>query len=272
MQLLKKNLFPVSTDYKINKNSKSRFVNIDLRFNSKNGLIYLKRKWELKDILPKYKWINYSEPEVHLGNQKKIIQRFIKNSLKKKLLCLSYKDISLAKKLKKNLKFDVIGKKKNFYSGVETCQSLILKKRFIKEKKKYDVILCRHILEHVFNIKEFFNSLNKKSNDECIFFFEVPDCEKLLKNNDYTMLWEDHLAYFTQSTFVQILKENNMKILNYKKIKQPFEDILCAVVKKTDKKHLEKISNNEIKIKKKLAINFKKNFNLIKKKLITFLR
>ena len=135
MQLLKKNLFPVSTDYKINKNSKSRFVNIDLRFNLKNGLIYLKRKWELKDILPKYKWINYSEPEVHLGNQKKIIRRYIKNLLKKKLLCLSYKDISLAKKLKKNLKFDVIGKKNNYYSGVETCQSLISKKRFIKEKK-----------------------------------------------------------------------------------------------------------------------------------------
>ena len=95
------------------------------------------------------------------------------------------------------------------------CQDIISNQKI---NDKYDLVLARHIVEHTFNLNKFFNSLKKISNQNSIFYFEVPDVEKLLISKDYNLIWEDHTNYFTLDTFKNLLKKKNFKILSQKKI------------------------------------------------------
>ena len=60
----------------------------------------------------------------------------------------------------------------------------------------------------------------------------MPDCEKLIKNNDYLMIWEEHLTYYFKSTLTHFLKSKGFKILKFHKVKQEHEDLLCVITKK----------------------------------------
>jgi len=47
--------------------------------------------------------------------------------------------------------------------------------------------------------------LRRLAKPEGYVIFEVPDCESALTNKDYTMLWEEHVSYFTRPTFTHCL-------------------------------------------------------------------
>jgi dihydrofolate reductase len=269
MLLLKKNNFSLSTDFKKTNNSHCRKLDLKLKLDLKSNLIYLENYWNYKKIKPKFNWIKYSEPEDHLSIiEKKIKKYLLKENISKKnirILSCSYKDISLSKYFRGYGLNKVIGKNLK-YSGVEICQKII---SYENIGKNYNLVLARHIIEHVFNLKKFFKSLKKVTTSQSIFFFEVPDIEKLIVNKDYNLIWEDHLSYFTNLSFKNLLIKENFQILTSIKIKQPFEDLICIIAKKKQKQ--SNISNKLITSKfKKQCLNFKKNFYLRKKKIKNF--
>jgi hypothetical protein len=235
MLLLKKNNFSLSTDFKKTNNSHCRKLDLKLKLDLKSNLIYLENYWNYKKIKPKFNWIKYSEPEDHLSIiEKKIKKYLLKENISKKnirILSCSYKDISLSKYFRGYGLNKVIGKNLK-YSGVEICQKII---SYENIGKNYNLVLARHIIEHVFNLKKFFKSLKKVTTSQSIFFFEVPDIEKLIVNKDYNLIWEDHLSYFTNLSFKNLLIKENFQILTSIKIKQPFEDLICIIAKKKTK-------------------------------------
>ena len=75
------------------------------------------------------------------------------------------------------------------------------------------------------------------------------------------MIWEEHIFYYTQKTFLNSLRENGFSILKFVRFKQDYEDILCAVVVKSESnfninKSLSSSNKNEINIAKKYAKKF----------------
>ena len=243
MLFLKKKNFPISSDFKKKINSHSRKLDLKLKINLKTNILYLDNYWDYKLIRPKYDWVKYSEPETHLIKIQKAIKKINKNK-SKKILCCSYKDNSLSEYFKKDSKIYQIGNNLK-YSGVEVCQDIISNKKF---NQKFDLIIARHIVEHVFDLDKFFISLEKISTNDTLIYFEVPDVEKLLKIRDYNLIWEDHTNYFTINSFENFLLNKNFKIIYKKKINQPFEDLICIIVKKslTKTKNLKK---NDFKMK-----------------------
>ena len=158
-----------------------------------------------------------------------------------------------------------LGLKKN--QGIETIQNSLNQNKVNKIIDKYgkqDLLIIRHVWEHVYNLGKFANYIKQLIHKNGLILFEVPDYSKLLKNNDYTMIWEEHLFYFNKFTFLNSLRQFNFFIRDCKKIVYPNEDVLIAIVSVKDS---VKINNSKIEILKinSLANQFKNNYNKQKK-------
>jgi hypothetical protein len=276
--LNKKEILPILDLKKITSSNnffpnKKKIINIKLGINVKTGALRLIKKNNINLIKTPHNWLKNKEPEFHI----KLIANKILSLAKKRvdvknILCLTYKDISLASRIKKILKkrqIKIIFAAKILSNnvGIKTQEILfkIENSKINKKKGKYDLIIIRHSWEHIFEQQRFIKNLLLLSNPNTIYYFEVPDCERLIKNFDYTMIWEEHIFYYTQKTFLNSLRENGFSILKFVRFKQDYEDILCAVVVKSESnfninKSLSSSNKNEINIAKKYA----KKFNYFK--------
>lgn len=262
---------PVTNQFSKKHNKKSKKYNLKLVQDLNTGIIKIEKPFPFKSLTPKVKWIQYNEPEGHI---KDLFNTIYKKHLKKndKVLGLTYKDNSLIQKFKNN-KIEAnlldpisdLGLNKN--EGIETVQHKLdqsIINKILKKYGKQDIVIIRHIWEHVYNLNKFTSLIKQLVNEEGLFLFEVPDNSKLLKNSDYTMIWEEHLFYFNKYTFLNSLRQYDFFIKYTKKIIYPNEDVLIALVncKKNVDQYKSKSELNKIIY---LANNFKKNFNFQKK-------
>ena len=84
--------------------------------------------------------------------------------------------------------------------------------------RKFDLIICSHIIEHLDNPFSFLNSL-KKYNSK--IYLEVPDFENDILNSvkkkiSFNLLYSDndHIYEFDRNYLLKNLKKNKFKIIN----------------------------------------------------------
>lgn len=79
-------------------------------------------------------------------------------------------------------------------------------------RKKYDIVTCIHVIEHVRNPKQFIDSLLRLVNPGGILYLETPNSDSHLlyvEKNNYTFLIPpDHLWLFSNKSIGSILPEN----------------------------------------------------------------
>ena len=235
---------PITNRFLIKKNIKKKLFELKLIQEINTGLIKLEKPFPFKEIKSRFDWITYSEPEDHLS---KIVNDILKSTRDKKIKLniggISYKDDSTLSLLRRkghkiwrlNLQKDL---NLDYGCGVESIQKSIENLNHSKIINKYgksDVLIIRHIWEHVYNQEKFIKNLIKILSKDGILLFEIPDCSKLIKKCDYTMVWEEHLFYYTAKTFFESLNNQKLSILNAKKIIYPYEDVLYAIAKPSKK-------------------------------------
>ena len=255
--------FPVCHKFR-NKNQRDKKYSLQIGICKSCKLVQLSNLFPVKQLKPKYNWINYNEPEEHLDSLVKKISK-LKNINKESIIAgVSYKEISTLKRFKDN-GFDknwILDMKKDLNiqdskSNLETIQEKISKiniKKIINKKKKADVLIVRHILEHSYDTINFINSLKGLINDEGYLIFEVPDCNESLVSSDYTSIWEEHILYFTENTLKQLLINQGLKIIHFEKYEYSYENVLIVVAKINKDQYLRKKKNKTLP---------KINFNLI---------
>ncbi len=249
--------FPVCHRFK-NKNNKDKKFRLQIAICKRCDLVQLKKSFPLKELKPKFDWINYNEPEEHLDklvNKLKGLKDINKDSI---IAGVSYKEISTLKRFKR------VGFRNTWYldmkkdldindskSNLETIQEKISKinnKKVLKiKKKKADILIARHILEHSYDTINFIKSLKDLIKKNGYLVFEVPDCRDSLKSRDYTSIWEEHILYFTENTLKRLFVNLNFKICYFKKYEYSYENVLILIVKFNGKEE------------KKKNISFKKN-------------
>ncbi len=194
-----------------------------------------------KEIVPHFKWLHYNEPEGHLDDLSEKICSLPGINSGSVACGITYKDDSLLKRI-----MDRIGKTwrvdpENDLSittpgaGGETVQAhltLNSSRSLISKHGLADIVIARHIYEHASNTKNVLEALKSLVTDNGYIIFEIPDCSKVLKNNDYSMLWEEHILYFTPSTFKNSLGYFGLEMVSYKKYSYPIENALVAIVRK----------------------------------------
>ncbi len=267
--------YPVSHKFSDGKTKTEKFP-LELGQCQSCGLVQLMKLTPVKKLMPKYEWITYNEPEEHLDHLSKIISNLPDINKSSKICGVSYKEDSLLARLNKlgfkntwrmDMKKDlsIFNKKSN----LETIQNKInnrLANKINKTRGPQDVIIVRHILEHTHKTLEFMSALKNIIKKNGYIIFEVPDCSKGFKINDYNTLWEEHVLYFTDVTFKSSLKLAGFKFHYFEKYNYPFESVLIGIVQ-PDKINRKKIINIKDKILKKEKKRLKfSQYKLLKKR------
>lgn len=272
-QVLDFGMQPITTRY-VTKLGDNEFKhNLTISYCIDCGLIQLGTLFPLDKVKPIYDWVVvYSEPEDHLDELATRILALKDVDSDSKFLGLSFKDDTTLRRLNdKGCKTQRIELEKYGVSGVfglETVQSKINKDKvlmYINDYGMQDVIVARHILEHSYDIKEFLNSCNEMLNDNGYLIIEVPGCEQAINDFDYTMIWEEHTAYFTENTLKNVILKSGFKIVDFIRVNYPLEDSLLIIAKKVGYKSSNMINLfNDIKKVNSFGLQFeekKKEWN-----------
>jgi len=94
-----------------------------------------------------------------------------------------------------------------------------------------DVLLVRHILEHTHRPREFLAALGQMVKPGGVMILECPDSSKAFINREYTVLWEEHLWYFTPELFSRFFANFEMRLLRLLIFPYPVENTLVAFVR-----------------------------------------
>ena len=241
------------------------------------GLIQLLRTPDENEIIPKYEWITYSEPEEHLDELSDQLLKLPGLTQDSVFFGITYKDDSTLERLRRRgikTTWRVSPRDLNITlpnAGSETVlpklndESTI--KKLIDKNQRPDVIIGRHVLEHAFDTQKFLNAMSVLVKPQGYVVFEVPDCTKNLKEYDYTMIWEEHILYFTSTSFSKLFQNTFFTL--FQRFYYPYtdENVMIAVVKnnKSDNDFKKTwVSSNEEDF---FGLMFSKNFDVIYKKI-----
>jgi 2-polyprenyl-3-methyl-5-hydroxy-6-metoxy-1,4-benzoquinol methylase len=218
------------------------------------------KNWNLRHNIQKKNLVNFLNPQIEKDRKKryqlilgKIISKNqkildigcgpgtgLKAFVKRNIVHGIEPDISRAKIAKKN-KIKVFN-----YS---------LKDFFKKKKKKYDVIILFHTLEHMFNPKETIKIIERLLTKNGKLIIEVPNFK------DYVKSWHDAL-YLAHNQNFNLLSLNKLLIkekflpteIFYTRYKNQEKNICSVYIKKIAKKEIEKELLNLLDIK----LNYRK--------------
>ena len=245
-------LQPISNRYTADPNQKNELYPLKFGQCQKSGIIQLIDPVDQKELAPRHDWISYNEPEGHLDD---LVARLFSTYLSKKnplIGGVSFKDDTTLKRFEKfgckTWSIDPIGDLKlSKGAGVESVQSALdpfNAKQIANQNGKVDLLVVRHIWEHVYKQDLFLEALKLLVAEDGYILFEVPDSSNQLSNIDYTMVWEEHLFYYTDYTFKSSLQNFGLNVVELETIPYQFENSLVALVKNDDIKSLDNNSED----------------------------
>lgn len=218
---------------------------------------------DLKKFKPSEGWFESNEPEDHLDN---VAQRISSLGKNKNILCFSYKDKTLAFRLKENnsVNIDYLFEKNEGILGSfpEDYESNLILKKLFDYQDKYDLIIFRHYLEHFKYPKKLLIGLKKCLKRKGLMYLEVPDCNKFILFGNPLFLWEQHLSYFTQESLINLTSDaefGNIEVLSYGDDIEP--SLACYCTRLDFKNNIDKKKRPHIN-KQKICKNIKSNFSL----------
>ncbi len=86
----------------------------------------------------------------------------------------------------------------------------------------FDLLCCRHTLEHVAAVREFVETVRASLDDrkQAVVYFEVPDLERILEEQAFWDLYYEHCSYFTRGSLGRLFARSGFEIL---RLAQGFE-------------------------------------------------
>ena len=205
------------------------------------GLIQIAGPVPATELLPRYEWITYKEPEDHLDELAGAINALPGITSRSTVAGVSFKDASTLARLERlgvgrtwqidpagDLGVDAPG------AGVETVQDRLTIETATDLAEKYghpEVVVVRHILEHAHDPLGLMEAMRALVAPDGYVVFEVPDCTRGLEGFDYSSLWEEHILYFTSETFQRSIDTSGFERVMFKIFKYPFEDSLVTIVR-----------------------------------------
>lgn len=249
----------------VNKNHRTEFLNLNFNINKLTGTVQIHPRVPIKKL--------YFKPhgsgtigkvwQEHHSEFYKVIKKKIKNNI----LEIGGGHNSISKilgKTKKNLNinltsFDPNGKilsNLNHKIIRDFFNSKNIKRYNIK--KKYNLIVHSHLIEHIYSPMEFLSNIYKLLDSNGLHIFSIPNLKKMIENGYANAMNFEHPYYLDESLLDYMLKQNGFKILKKKFFKSSHS--IFYVTKKDDKNH-KKINYNFFEKNKKKFLNLKKEWD-----------
>ncbi|MDA8675828.1 class I SAM-dependent methyltransferase [Alphaproteobacteria bacterium] len=255
---------PVSNRFLFDSSERAPHYPMGFFWDEKLGCMALIKPFPIDEVRPQFDWITCFEPEDHLDDMVQDIIRICSMEKSTRVVGYSFKDDTTLDRLNKlgfqntwriDPKYDL--KIVNSFASVETLQMTFTKENaqtLMRTKKKSEIIIARHVVEHAYNIVEYIQSLEEMIIPEGFIVFELPDCERAMLAGDCTILWEEHTAYFTSKSFHNLMVQLGYEVLFEKVYKYPLENSITFIVRKN--KH-NKFSINSINTSDNMFYVFK---------------
>ena len=239
---------PLCNRFKVDPNEHEFFHPLVLGQCQNCGLIQLTNHVPPEEIVPRVEWLKYNEPEGHLDDLTEVLCSMIIPQKMTAACGITYKDTTMLRRLsEKGFKNTwIIDPRKDLgisQKGVasETILPLLTEKsvKDISDKHGHvDLIIARHILEHAPDTQGFLSAIWDMLNPDGYIVFEVPDCTKQLKFQDYSMPWEEHILYFVPETLKAFFNYTNYELIHYRKYPYITENSQVAIVRKSKDKRI----------------------------------
>jgi len=89
--------------------------------------------------------------------------------------------------------------------------------------KKYDLIVCSNVLEHVPFPSELLLDIVKIMNEESVLYIEVP-LENIMLNNELDLHlkkkhWHEHVNFFSEQSLYRLTADVGLKVVDFRKLK-----------------------------------------------------
>jgi SAM-dependent methyltransferase len=188
------------------------------------GLIQVPHPAPSEAIRSRYSWIKYNEPQGHLEAMVARLVQLPGITTDSSIGAIVFgEDESLnwfhrqgfTKTWRVDVRKDLGSEEPN--AGVETIQQRMTPARADKIAEchgKFDLLIIRHMLEHAHHPLLFVEAIKRLMKPGGYAVFEVPNCETAFNLCDYTILWEEHVSYFTLATFEACLRAAGLEVLD----------------------------------------------------------
>lgn len=202
-----------------------------------DGLVSQSKPVDTRILKPKKGWSQSNEPEEHLDQVAKDLYMEL-SEVHSTILLFSYKDTSLLKRIttKKRVSADYVYK----YSTPslncvcpEDEKSEEVASRIASRQCKYDLIICRHYLEHYQDPLVIMEAMIQKLSENGRIYIEVPDCSIFLKRRNPLFMWEQHKQYFTKTSLVLMMNQVNLDCRT-KLYGESIEPSICCIMRKDE--------------------------------------
>jgi len=92
-----------------------------------------------------------------------------------------------------------------------------------------DFLCCRHTLEHIHPVGDFIFKIRRvvDNNKETIIFFEVPDAERVLREQAFWDIYYEHCSYFSLGSLARLFRKNCFDVIELAK---DFDDQYLLIV------------------------------------------
>ncbi len=273
-ELIDFGLLPVSCNF-LKKPTDQEFKNpFILGFCSRCAIVQQIKPFPVEKLRSIYSWTKYGEPEEHLDSVVEMLGCSLLKGKESKICGLTYKDSSLLQRMNaKGFSFTTILDPisdlslSGEYGGVDIIQEKLSKEQalnIVNKKGKFDLIVARHILEHVYDFSKFFAAIKELLTPGGLILFEVPDYSKLFERFEYSALWEEHIVYFTPETYNQFFSLFGCSVFNFKNYENPLENCLVALIKTGSEKREFYFTEHVLIAERQRAFNFAQMFSLQK--------
>ena len=243
---------PTGILYRSKQNQLDRFV---LKVDLKDNLIQQIKPLPNKLFRPNDGWKKTNEPEEHLNEIAEQISGEVRDP---RILCFSYKDESLAKRLTPERdKYDILFDEECgiIKRSPDEVTFTDFKNAIDRQLHNYNLFLMRHYLEHFIGAEKVIKSLSNSINiiEGLYAYVEVPDCGKFIDERNPLFLWEQHKVYFTDASINYQFYKSKMSVAFGGRYGDSIEPSLCYLLCKQKKEDNKKTSNEITTMKNNLG-------------------
>jgi hypothetical protein len=263
--LLDLGMQPVSNRFLTANEEAPRFP-LQLNMDNPTGIIFIDTPFPVAEMKPKYDWLTCYEPEDHLDDLVGHIIDTTGLTADSVIGGYSFKDETTLERLAKRGCGNtwIISPEEDLglsdpQANVETYQALFTREKAAEIRDKrgaVDVFVVRHVVEHAYDLSQFIEAIETLLKPGGYIIWELPDCENALKSGDCTTIWEEHIYYFTPSTFRHLLTALGFEIDYFHSYPYALENSITAIVRKGDGKSVPPADDFNLPAVHEMAANF----------------
>ncbi len=170
----------------------------------------------------------------------------------------------------------------NYKKNISVITDFFSKKKLLENitpqeaSEKFNIITSFAMFYDIEDPNSFCKDIYNLLNDDGIWIVEFSYLPLLFKNLTYDQICHEHVTYYSLTTFNNILKKNNMKVidLSFNEINGGSIEVICAkkYSKIEPKRIVKKTFNEEENINKNIFDLFQNRVDNVKKTLIEFLK